>query len=367
MFRRLRWLPFLTVFSGCATTLQSIPADWMSVPQTTPIRSVALASDGTISPSSQPDVLTVPKGSIRATSNAIGPMIVNGDKALTESFLELDSFDLSESRGEVVFSVKRDDDFDIGLVAVEGSPISWVPPDPADEVAVKWAPRGSKISYIIRSKFSDVVRTLHIPTSASFAVDFPFSHVQALGWDAAGERFAVAYSSPIAADAVDVMKYSGEARTTPVKPSATLDFSIEPFAGDAIVLQRTDIRYNEKLPLVVWVARDRLAWNDARAELLRNARVALVITSRIDDSIWQRARETAWIDSSRRFVVSGGEAIVPVERGRAGSPVVHIVSDETLPTGRYRREGNVVTVAPAVVESFAARFIADQLKRTSPP
>lgn len=328
------------------------------MPRTAPIRAVVLAADGKVTTSPRPEVLTAPKGTIRATSNVIGPRIANGGKMLTEPFLALDSFDLSESRGEVVFSVKRDDDFDIGLVAIEGSDISWVPSDPADEVAVKWAPRGSKISYIVRSKFSDVVRTVHIPTAFSFAVDFPFSQVHALGWDPPGERYAVVWSSPVSSDAVDVLKYSGEARTTLVKSEAKLDLGIEPFAGDAIVLQPPDIRYGERLPLVVWVApQDRLSWNDARAELLRHARVALVITARPpDDALWQRAGETAWIDASRAFVV-----------GAAREGATSIVSDGSLPDGRYRIDGNVVTVAPAVVESFAARFIAERLKRTSPP
>lgn len=366
---RLGLLPFLALFAGCATTLQTVPADWMSVPQTERIRSVVLGADGEVTPSPQPENLRAPKGTIRTTSNVIGPRIANGDKLLTGPFMALDSFDLSEARGEVVFSVKRDDDFDIGLVATEGSDISWVPEDPADEVAVKWAPRGSRISYIVRSKFSDLVRTVHIPTAFSYVVDFPFSQVHALGWDPSGERYAVAWSSPVSSDAVDVVRYTGEARTPAIAPATKLDRNIEPFAGDAIVLQPPDIRYGETLPLVVWIApQDRLSWNDARAELMRNARVALVITSRAPDgALWQKARETSWIDSSRAFVVSGGQAILPVHPGEAGSPVLHIATDGSLPNDRYRIDGNVVTVAPAVVESFAARFIAERLKRTSPP
>lgn len=354
-----RILPFLLLFPGCATTLNTIPAGWLSVPATTRIRSVSLDAEGRVAPSSQPAQRTLPQGSINLRTNAAGPLIANGEKPLTEPFPAIDSFDLSESRGEVVFSARRDDDFDVGLVAVEGSDISWVPNDPADEVAVKWAPKGSKISYIVRSRFSDVVRTLHIPTAFAFSVDFPFSQIHALAWDPPAERYAVAYSSPIASDAVDVLKYSGEARTPVLKPAQTLPANIEILAGDAIVLQPDGIEYNEKLPLVVWVAEDRLAWNDARAELMRTARVALVITStRPDEALFQRAKELVWIDASRPFVV--GRSLGPIE----GATVIS--GEPGVPRGRYGERGGVVTVAPADIESFAARFIAERLKRTTP-
>lgn len=364
LWRPLRFLPFLAVLTGCATTLRTIPPDWISVPATTRIRSVVLGSDGRVAPSSQPAVLTVPKGTIKVVTNATGPMIANAEKPLTEPFLALDSFDLSEARGEVVFSVRRDDDFDIGLVATEGSAISWVPNDPADEVAVQWAPRGSKISYVIRSKFGDIVRTLHIPSSYSFSVDFPFSTVHALGWDPQAERYAVVHSSPVTADAIDVLKYSGEQRTPALKPPAKLDMNIEPFIGDAIVIQRPDIAYNERLPLVIWVTPDRLTWSDARAELLRNARVAMVITSKDpDEALWKRARETSWIDATRAYVVHVGQT----SRAPGQTPALWIEPDPSLPPGQYRQDRRVLAVPPAVVESFAARFIAEQLKRTSPP
>jgi len=354
------FVPLLSLLAACATALRPVPDDWLSVPAATRIRSVNLAADGTVSPSSQPAQRSLPQGGIRIVTNAIGPMIANPDKPLTEPFMAIDSFDLSESRGEVAFSAKRDDDFDIGLVAIEGSDISWVPDDPADEVAVKWAPKGSKISYIVRTRFGDVVRTLHIPTSFAFAVDFPFAHIHHVAWDPQGERYAVAYSTPTSSDAVDVLQYSGDSRRNVVKPAATLDVNLEPFAGDAIVLQRPDIAYNEKLPVVFWVTGDRLGWSDARAELMRTARVALVVTSRRpDDALWQRARETAWIDASRAYVVGRGIGAVN------GATVIS--AEPGIPEGQSRQDGGVVSVAPAVIESFSARFIAADLKRTTPP
>lgn len=350
---RLSLLPFLAAFFSCATTLQTIPQDWLSVPRATPIRSLTLSAEGKPAPSSQPVQRTLPKGSIRLADNRIH----NGEKALTEAFKAVDSFDLSESRGEVVFSVKRDTGFDIGLVAIEGSDISWVPADPADEVGVQWAPRGNKVSYVVRTRFGDVVRTLHIPTAASFEVDFPFSRVNAVAWDPQAERYAVAYSSPNTSDAVDILKYSGEQRSTAVKPAARLNVDVQPFLGDAILLQPLDLRYNEKIPLVIWRDEDTLGWSDARAELMRNARVAIVVTkSAPGASLLQKAKENPVIDASRLFVVNATVDGATAIRG-----------DRAIAEGRYRRDGNIVTVPPAVVESFAARFIAGQLKRDSPP
>ena len=349
----VRFLPFLLLLGGCSRLFHPIPNEWLPVPVATLIRSVALTADGKVTPSPVPAVPKAPKGSIVATETAIA----NGLKLLTQPFEAIDSFDLSESRGEVVFSAKRDGDFDIGLVAIEGSDISWVPDDPADEVAVTWAPKGNKISYLVRTRFGDAVRTVHIPTAANFSVDFNLSRIHHLAWDAQGERYAVAYSSPTSSDAVDLLKYSGEGRTPAIKPAARLDVNLEPFAGDAIVLQPVDIRYNEKLPLVIWVAADPLVWSDARAELMRSARVALVVTrTNPTDALLQRAKETAWIDASRIYAVGasldGATVISPNPR----TPATH-----------YSRTGNMVTVRPADIESFAARYIADHLKRNPPP
>jgi hypothetical protein len=350
---RLRYLPVLAVFAGCASTLQPIPNDWLSVPRATQIRSLSLSAEGRVAPSSQPVQRTLPKGSIRAEGNRIH----NAEKPLTEEFRAIDSFDLSQSRGEVVFSVRRDAGFDIGLVAIEGSDISWVPNDPADEIGVQWAPRGNKISYVVRTRFGDVVRTLHIPTSASFAVDFPFSRVNALAWDPQAEKYAVAYSSPTTSDAVDVLPYSGEQRTAAVKPAATILADVQPFLGEAILIQPVDLQYNEKVPLVIWRDENVLGWSDARAELMRSARVAVVVTNQSPDpALLEKARQNPIIDAGRLFVVNG-----TLDGATA------IQGDRAVGQGRWRRNGTIVTVAPAVVESFAARFIAGQLKRNPPP
>jgi len=348
-----RYLPALILITACASTTSTIPRQWTSVPEAARIAAVGLDESGKVTGEAPPKS----EGSIRVE----GGKIMNGGKALTEAFSAIDSFDFSASRGEVVFSVKRTDNFDVGLVSSDGSPIVWIPsPDPADEIAVQWAPRGNKISYIVRAKGGDVVRTVHIPTSFQLSTDFPGGTIHALAWDPQAEHYAVAYSTPDASDRVEVLKYDGSTRKIVVPPASTLDVEVEPFARDAIVLRPRDIQYQEHLPLVVWLAKD-FSWNDARAALMKNARLAMVITTRLpNDDLWRTAKETAWIDASRAFVVA------PPRESATGNQQLLITADATLSPNQFQRRANVVTVPPSVIQSFAAGFIADQLKGTTP-
>jgi len=325
------WMLFATLLAGCASDLREIPKSCMSLPAAE--RTSSLAAKGTVT--------------IRDRS------IVNGDKVLAGPFVAIDSFDVSASRGEVVFSAKRKDNFDIGLVALEGSAIKWVPEDPADEVAVQWAPRGNKISYVVRAPGGDLVRTVHIPTAMDLAVTFPWSRITSLTWDAAAERYTVVYSTPDASERSEVARYGGEDRAIVNAPASRLDVAIEPVGVDAIVLRPNDLRYDEKLPVVIWIDDELYAWSDARASLMRNARVAIIVSKSANVKLAE-----PWMDATQTFVV--GSAIRPLPSA------ISFVADPSLPAGRYRESGRVVAVAPAQVQSFASCFIADQLKRTSP-
>ncbi len=368
---RLKQLFFLlipVVFGGCAQELKPIPQGWLDVPRATRIRSLVLDDGGKVS--HQPNA--APRATFDGPIHLSGGRLMNGEKALTNAFLALDSFDYSAARGEVVFSAKREKNFDIGLVSSDGSPINWVPGDPADELDVQWAPRGNKISYVIRASGGDLVRTFHVPTSASLPVAFENATIHTLAWDPAAERYAVAYSTPDASDRVEVLKYSGAERRIVVAPAARLDVSVEPFAPGAILLRPSDLRYAEKLPAVIWRA-DDFAWSDERAAVMNNARVAVIVTTRAPgDELWRAVADTAWIDAQRLFVVGSdcrpSAASADSPSGTAADlcgRAVSIVAEQSVPAGRYRRVGNVVSVPPAVVQSVAAGFIADQLKRTS--
>ncbi|HEX6639532.1 MAG TPA: hypothetical protein VF215_00390, partial [Thermoanaerobaculia bacterium] len=152
-----------------------IPAAWLSVPQATRIGSLTLTDDGTVTPGVDPQPAQLADGAFHAE----GDTLKNGDKTLAANLGAIDSLDVSESRGEVAFSAKPEKDFDIGLISTDGGDVHWMPRDPADEVAVQWAPRGNKISYVIRGSGGDFVRTLHIPTAFQFAVPFPNATIHA--------------------------------------------------------------------------------------------------------------------------------------------------------------------------------------------
>ena len=359
MSRRVTFLfPLLVLGLGCASARQSVPEAWSSVPVAAAIRSVELDTAGTVKTSPEPRAPRLSDGQIQVVTGEGGARIANGLKMITAPFPRIDSVDLSEEREEVVFSAERDGDFDVALVATDGSAMNWMPDDPSDEVMVQWAPRGNKISLIIRAPGGDVVRTLHIPTAFQFAIPFENATIHDLAWDAEGARYAVAYSTPLSSDAVDVLAYDGTPRTRTVAPASTLDVELEPFAREAFVLRPRAIRYEEKLPVVIWLD-DRGGWNDARAALLREARVAVVVAGTDTTALREKIAATAWMDASRVYRVGGPSTIT------AGETI--IVADAALAPASWSRQGGVVTVAPAVIQSFAARFIASDLERTSPP
>src|SRR5216684_1404783 len=247
----MRWTARLWLLGlvGCSTALLPLPSAWKTVP--------AAAVIG--------DYCAPFKCAAKAQAPAVrivGNRIVNGDKTgdktLTPQFVAIDSFDVSLDRKEIVFSAKRKDNFDIGLVSLDGSDIHWVPEDPADEVGVQWAPRGNKVSFILHTKTGSIVRTVHIPTGTPLSVDFPQTQIDALAWEPKAERYAVVAESPDASQRLVSMTYEGEKRQEIVPPGARLDVSIEPVGG-VLVMRPNAMHYNERLPLVVWLDRNPFA------------------------------------------------------------------------------------------------------------
>ena len=229
---------------------------------------------------------------------AAGKLVVGG-KELTPHFKAIQSFDVSLDRREIVFSAKRADNFDIGLVSLDGSDVHWVPEDPSDETDPQWAPRGNKVSYIVHARAGDLIRTVHIPTSMQLSADFPYATVRALAWDRPAERYSVVVSSPDASERIESMQYDGRARRTDVAPEIRLDVAQEPVAG-ALLLRPSAMRYGEKLPLVVWVSDPPFVWNDERGAMMRKRRVACAIMRRApDDAFWEAVRAIPWIDMNR--------------------------------------------------------------------
>ena len=338
-----------------ATGPQAIPAAW-SVPSTPSIEAVAFGEDGAVA------VTGVTRDPlVDGDVHVSGGSITRGTNALTPAFAAVDSLDVSEERGEVVFSAKRDRSFDIGLVSTDGSKVNWVPEEALDEVAVQWAPRGNKVSYVVRAQAGDLVRTVHIPTAYQLSVDFPWGRVSSLAWEKPAERFAVVVDSIDASPHVEVMKYDGRSRSVAIPPAKRLDISIEPLAG-ALLLRPSNLKYGEQLPLAIWITEgDRNRWNDARAQLL-DSRVAILLTSVAPDATLREALgEAKWIDPSRRYVVDARASAGTVD---AAAGEVIIRANSSVPRDRWVRHGNVVETSGSV-ESFAAGFIADQVKGTS--
>jgi hypothetical protein len=362
------------VLTACASSVppsaapgdEPIPAEWLQLAESPRYPALSYDAGGVL--------LHVPRtaasAGVRVVQVGGGSKLVKDDKELTPSFLAIDSFDVSLERREIVFSAKRTDNFDVGLVSLDGSDIRWTPEDPADEVGVQWAPRGNKVSYVVRSRGGDLVRTVHIPTSMQLSTEFPFGRVHALAWDPRAERYAVSWSSVDAADRIEVMAYAGNERNLSVAPAVKLPVEVEPIGG-ALMLHPAGVRYNEKIPLVVWRTSDRNEWSDARGALERDVTVACAVIDRDpDDAFWAAVASIPWIDSGHAYVIGvkmAAPAGVPVPREAAApAGATWVVPDASVPAGRYRKRDNIVSVAPALVQSFGAAWVAHQLKGHPP-
>ncbi len=342
----LMLLPF--AFARCRSADSAIPSAWLAP----------------LSPPAIRDVMkpVIDRAGVTVVRDARGDRLVREGKDLTEPFPAIESFDVSLDRREVAFSAKRERGFDIGLVHLDGSPISWVPNDPADEQQVQWAPRGNKISYFVRSSGGDLVRTVHIPTATALTIDFAYSVLRTLDWDSPAERFTITADSPDSSLRTEQMRYGGEERSTTGLPRVKLDVEIVPLAGQALLLQPRSIGYAEKLPFIIWVTDGpRNGWSDARGALMQRVRAAAIVTNRTpDETLWTAIGQLPWADSTRLYVVDASGKSV------ARSGVTTILGDAAVPAGRYRRGTNSIAVQPAVVESFSAGFIADELKEPPP-
>jgi len=345
--KRMGWkLVSMFFLTGCVSAPMWMPSKWETVPQASVVGDYCVH----VGCAAKPNL-----ANIRVAENRL----FNGSKPLTPPFAAIDSYDVSLERKEIVFSAKRTSSFDVGLVSIDGSDIHWIPEDPADEVNAQWAPRGNKVSYILQTATGSVVRTVHIPTGTPLSVDLQRTQVDALAWEPEAERFALMLESPDVSQHLVSMTYAGEQRRELVAASDWLSVSLEPIGG-VLVMRPNEMRYNEKLPLVIWVDPKLFAWNDARAALMRSSRVAIAIAPSVDDNVTAAIRKVPWIDSNRTYIVN------PTNR-QADYGATIITTDPRLSLHHYTRRGNTIRVRPAVVQSFAAAYIADDLKGTPPP
>lgn len=331
---RMPALLFL-LLTSCASTLLPIPSTW-SIPPT--------------------KTIDAPSKANHADVRIAGGKLVRGEKELTPELGSIEWYDVSAERKEVIFAAKKKgrSDADIGLVSIDGSEIHWIFEEPADERMPQWASRGNKIAFIIDTPSGDLVRTVHIPTAATINLPFRGSRIRSLAWTPEGDRLSLVLAGVKESEHVESMKYDGQERRVDVAPAERLDVDEEPFAG-GVLLRPSVMRYGDRYPLVVWLG-DPAGWNDARGALLREGGIACaIVRTPPDAAFWEAVAELKNIDPSRVWVVGAAG-------DRAG--VTYITPSPDLPAGRYRTAGHVLYAPPAVVQSVAVGFIADQLKRT---
>src|SRR6266487_4042891 len=97
--RRLAVAAGTAALLACTTTLKPIPDAWRTVPEAPRITDLC----------ARVSCAEKPKSGVRVVAGKL----VNGEKELTPAFPSIQSFDVSLDRGEVVFSAKRDDNFDV--------------------------------------------------------------------------------------------------------------------------------------------------------------------------------------------------------------------------------------------------------------
>lgn len=284
-------------------------------------------------------------------------------RAIAGPFPAIDSWDLDPHGLELVLSARREDGFDVGIVSTEGSEVAWIAPDLLDERMVSWAPRGTKVTFRIDSGSGSVLRTVHIPTGFQLAMSFPGERVSALAWEPQAERFALAIASPSSSWRVDMVRYGGEERAQLVRSRTETGFDPDQLAGvpGGVVLAPAVLRYGERVPVVVWLAEDPLAWSGHRARLQKNRNVGTVVVpsgAGAERDWWDAVTALSWADPDRVFVVSpvAGTAAAAIPPG-AGATI--IASSGEAP-------GRSLIRATGELESYAARWLEERLRGSEP-
>ena len=268
----------------------------------------------------------------------------------------------SESRDEVVFSAKRDGSFDVGLVALDGSRSTGCRPIRRTRSRCSGRRAETRSVTSCAASGGDVVRTVHIPTS--FAVRRRLSgRARSTRWPGSrrrsGSRSRTRRSTP--PNASEVMHYGGaERRMT------------RPAGGDA--RRRTSSRSRA----------DAFAAAPARPALRREAAGGGLGRRRLRLERRPRGADAERPRGGRRHDAHAGRGVLERAKRRRGSTARAYVVGQAgafgpvagrdRPSSPTRRRsgrplpaaGDVVAVAPAAIQSFAAGFIADQLKRTTP-
>ncbi|HEY0787542.1 MAG TPA: hypothetical protein VGE86_02790, partial [Thermoanaerobaculia bacterium] len=276
-------------------------------------------------------------------------------------FAAIDSFDVAPDGTEVDFSARRESGFDVGLAAVDGSETRWIGPDPLDERIVHWAPRGNKIAFAIETPAGAIVRSVHIPTGFQVSAPLSMTRIRDLAWDPAAERLALLVTSADASERVETMRFDGTERRTAIEPGARAE-AADQLAGvpGAALFNPPAVRYNERLPLVIWeTGEGAFAFHEGRARLQQNRRIGSIVVSRGATErpmFWEAIAELAWVDPDRIFVVADAfdEAAIP------GDVRATVLTRE----GETARSDRVAIVrsGPGSLEDFAVLWLGERLR-----
>ena len=287
------------------------------------------------------------------------------EEQLTPDFHEIESFDLAPSEKEMVISADAGEGLNIGLLSIDGGEIRWIFPDPLPERLVTWAPRGSKISYVVEAHDGSIIRTVHIPTSYQLSIDFPLSSITSIAWEPAAEKFAVALSSTDRSPRVDLMRYGGEERETIYGGGLVTPGNIDR-VGAAVVRMPRVVRYGQRQPLVVWITKESpFAWNESRDRVVRDSDSGLAVVApvAVNAQLWSDLLSLPWVDKDHVFVIYNHlpdrELILPRD-----AVVTVIRPDEKQRTPREK--GHLVLVPagrPESSESFAVDYILGKLQK----
>jgi hypothetical protein len=274
-------------------------------------------------------------------SSAAGDRLVMVDrsgarKTLFESTI-IDSFAIDSRDKQVAVVAVNGSQFDVGMIDVETGEIKWVAPDQAAERGVTWAPKGNKITYIIQRADGDTLRSVHVPSGFQVTTNYDLARVRKIAWEPGAEKIAVIWSSPTRSDQIDLLKYDGSGRRTVVPAEKSLE-GYEPdvasIDGSSVVtLRRNNLHYGMRLPVVVVVAEEPIAWNDTATAIAQQiAEVAVVLAPRrvVGSRLFEQLKATEWMDAARVIVVEGNQARIEEGEGGKGSPAASRNAEKLL-------------------------------------
>lgn len=235
------------------------------------------------------------------------------ETVLTDPLEKIEAIEPDADQKELALTVRRDHSLDIAIANAEEPFMNWVPADPADEVKPRWSPVGYKLSYIVRNRGGDVLRTVHVPTAAMVLLDFPDSRVTDYTWLPDGDRLVVALNSVTRSDHVVEATYTGSSKKIVVEPRYDYDRQTERLpgtpAGSSLIMPES-VRYGDPRPLVIWAtggSASGVGFNPHLIPLLDRRSLGLLVVNGapadLDPSLWSAIEEMRWVSRDHVWLV----------------------------------------------------------------